>query len=873
MESDFWSNWISTKIASYDFCHTNIQSSFSPLKSSKVTSYNPNYPGDDTKSMIFTTNYQQFNDYGQISKISQTQSDGSTIITKYKYPSDYSTDCYSLSVTGCQQIALAAYDQCKSDALAGCTSICPNDPNQSYCINNCLQKEYPYKRCSNTFDVSYANFTTLENPVICDMNDRNMIEKVLEKQTLIAKGTTNYLTGGELNIYNTYNSDPSQIYLGETKVIRSTTPSTNTTQLNLQSYNPLYNSYIVYDAYDSYGNLLQYHKTNDINVSYIWGYNNTLPIAEAKNASKDETYYTSFEESSILQNDWWAPSWTYISLCNKMYHLGRSSLFLPISGNSWVCKGFNSPAVAANKNYKFSGWAKVMSNVSLNPKVEVYHNSLATDYYTTPVTGNTTAWQYFEITFNTGTDFKGFMVYLGNYGVTDVYYDDIRVYPADAQMTSYTYDPLIGMTSQTDAKNFSTHYKYDALGRLAVVTDKDNNILKQYQYHYAGGSDATVDNTAPSACSDPVTSGPDFTFSPSTCIQYGENATFTVTDPVYDTYDWDFGDGSVHSQNPSSATHAYSSLIPAQSSQPSANVTLTITGGNNPNNTFKNHTIPLPRVHISSIVNNTDNTSNFYVETDQLSIYAETPAGSVSNELYDVYFCEKDKLDNGNFSPLLLTDVNDNNNPKQVTAAGALSGPSTTINLKLTNLYSLFSNNTNTSYDYVLILRNQIDAYNAPNVFSYKVITLIKGSRPGSGNNGNNNNNGCSTNCVTGTGQFSCCITGSNGQLSINDILVNGTSIINQSSPYTIHPADVLEIAFTADGFTPYYYFIDNGTSQTTHMLTSETDYHLETKSTPTIQVYFNSFVTTNEPYLFKIQDLNNTISVKSSVVLIFSSQ
>jgi len=27
---------------------------------------------------------------------------------------------------------------------------------------------------------------------------------------------------------------------------------------------------ILYDSYDSHGNLLQYHKNNDINVSYIW---------------------------------------------------------------------------------------------------------------------------------------------------------------------------------------------------------------------------------------------------------------------------------------------------------------------------------------------------------------------------------------------------------------------------------------------------------------------------------------------------------------------------------------------------------------------------------------------------------------------------
>jgi YD repeat-containing protein len=61
-------------------------------------------------------------------------------------------------------------------------------------------------------------------------------------------------------------------------------------------------------------------------------------------------------------------------------------------------------------------------------------------------------------------------------------------------MITYTYEPLIGITSQSDINNRITTYEYDGLGRLSLIRDQDGNIIKKYQYAYQsvnpGGSTA-----------------------------------------------------------------------------------------------------------------------------------------------------------------------------------------------------------------------------------------------------------------------------------------------------------------------------------------------------------------------------------------------
>jgi hypothetical protein len=62
--------------------------------------------------------------------------------------------------------------------------------------------------------------------------------------------------------------------------------------------------------------------------------------------------------------------------------------------------------------------------------------------------------------------------------------DELRLYPSTAQMTTYTYNPEVGISSQCDVGSRITYYFYDGLSRLRYVKDQDGNIIKTVEYHY-----------------------------------------------------------------------------------------------------------------------------------------------------------------------------------------------------------------------------------------------------------------------------------------------------------------------------------------------------------------------------------------------------
>lgn len=54
----------------------------------------------------------------------------------------------------------------------------------------------------------------------------------------------------------------------------------------------------------------------------------------------------------------------------------------------------------------------------------------------------------------------------------------------NTKVSTYTYNPLVGVTSITDNRGKSMRYVYDEFNRLSLIKDTNNKVLKRYEYNY-----------------------------------------------------------------------------------------------------------------------------------------------------------------------------------------------------------------------------------------------------------------------------------------------------------------------------------------------------------------------------------------------------
>jgi hypothetical protein len=209
--------------------------------------------------------------------------------------------------------------------------------------------------------------------------------------------------------------------------------------------------------YDGHNNPSTVNKASDINVSYIWDYKNSQIIAQVTNALPSDIAYTSFEADGV-------GNWTFTGVSslaaqqmtgNYCYNLGQTSGNITKSG------------LTSANYYIISYWTSNSSAYTITGTQSGY-----------PLKGKTiNGWTYFEhkITGQTSITLSG----SGNI-------DELRLYPANAQMTTYTYAPLIGKTTVCDIDDRVTYYQYDNFGRLRFTKDQDGNITKTIEYHNYG---------------------------------------------------------------------------------------------------------------------------------------------------------------------------------------------------------------------------------------------------------------------------------------------------------------------------------------------------------------------------------------------------
>lgn len=218
-------------------------------------------------------------------------------------------------------------------------------------------------------------------------------------------------------------------------------------------------------------------RLNSFPSTYNWGYNHNKIISSTMNATLVESGYTGFENGETNSFDKTSNS----EFNTVEYFTGKASLLVP-SGNG-ASKYFQVGS-EANKHsgYMATVWAKG-NGAYLKIQVGDDGTTLQSD----AVSSNEDKWFLLKVEIPRAKYYNltdpQIKVYIGTSG-SNAYFDDLRFHPMDAQMTSYTYKPLVGITSSSDANNKPTYFEYDGFGRLILVRDFENNILKKYDYHY-----------------------------------------------------------------------------------------------------------------------------------------------------------------------------------------------------------------------------------------------------------------------------------------------------------------------------------------------------------------------------------------------------
>ncbi|WP_276483681.1 hypothetical protein [Paraflavitalea pollutisoli] len=293
------------------------------------------------------------------------------------------------------------------------------------------------------FPSEYSTNLVATNMLSAD-NNMYAVPIAVEKWKTI--GGTKYLTGG---IVNQYQQSGTAIRKSTIESLETTSPvpesSVPAIGSSLNRAPALIKPKIEFQQYTSKGFIAQQAKVGDAPQSIIWDYNQQYPIAQVANASVDRTAYTSFEADGL--GGW------------------------QLSVGSVIFETSNAPT---GKKVLSGGVSKVVPAGNYVVGVWSYANTWVNGQAVTQPLKIIGPWRYFEVKLTNVT----------NITVSGDSIDEVRLCSEGAQMTTYTYDPLFGLTSTCDANNRIIYYEYDGFGRLKHVRDENKNILKRYDYQF-----------------------------------------------------------------------------------------------------------------------------------------------------------------------------------------------------------------------------------------------------------------------------------------------------------------------------------------------------------------------------------------------------
>jgi len=411
-----------------------------------------------------TTSFFNSSFHRSLSKKTVTDSKGLTKENRYTYAFDFRVVNCDAIADGVQQLTndnsacLAQYNTTRNSCAGN--SVCLTNAYSAYllCKTNSRNSYVDYRKQNFTDPTNNFNSCIAAEKGNAD----GLLKPILELKDQfynapmeVADWSDGKLLASSFSQFD-YGTNPSTaVYLKTVQRINPLAPSTSFSPAIVNNHSVSKDSRYQNEVSLSYssGNLTQLTKKDGITDTYLWDYQNSYPIAKVVNSQAKDVAYTSFESDGSGN---WNISTANIQTTSSI--TGRKSYNL-VNGNISLPNNTLTPG----KKYKVSYWSRNGSHMN---------GDLA------QAVGRTiNGWTYFEHLISANTN--GSLQLAGTGSI-----DELRIYPEGAQVTTYSYEPLIGLTSSADPNGEITSYEYDGLNRLKNIKDYQGNIVKNFQYNY-----------------------------------------------------------------------------------------------------------------------------------------------------------------------------------------------------------------------------------------------------------------------------------------------------------------------------------------------------------------------------------------------------
>ena len=387
-----------------------------------------------------------------------------SVVTLTKYVKDFEPACaaiftcdnsYRNACNSCQTTYVTAQNAC-----SGQGSACYTNAYLNYlkCVDNAridysdckLDKQHgllsEYYFCKQFYRATAdSNLKAIYQLSASNSNER--VEEVTFKAGKLVKA--------RINLHKR-NTDSIRVYPYEMRVIPISDPGAAHTPASISGNSLLFDSRYQAESgvqFDS-GTVRQLSPAYEVPISTIWDFRNSYRTAVATNAALTEIAYTSFEGEN-------KGGWSFVGTPTVNANAPTGDKVFQPSGTTAINRlGLNS-----GETYILSYWTDRSTPFSVGGT-----QGGARKGSTTPG-----GWTYYEHTI-TGVS----AISLNSSGLVD----ELRLYPKRAQMVTYTYTPMVGMTSMCNTGGDITRYSYDELGRLVAVRDRDGNLLKLVDYQF-----------------------------------------------------------------------------------------------------------------------------------------------------------------------------------------------------------------------------------------------------------------------------------------------------------------------------------------------------------------------------------------------------